>query len=103
MFNDGSLLSEKSSSKLIAGIVEFEKQDRLFKLAFFDDFSHLFHTVRLFFQRYGCLPQDYDVLCQQATEDMQQSDFVAASTYYTICATNPGKRRVGLTQRELPG
>jgi ubiquinone/menaquinone biosynthesis C-methylase UbiE len=70
--------------------------------AFFEDFTRIFHTIRPFFQRYGCLPQDYDALCQQATQDMQQPDFVAEGTYHTIWATNPAQTRVGQVQREMP-
>jgi ubiquinone/menaquinone biosynthesis C-methylase UbiE len=52
------------------------------------DQIHAFHTIRPFLQRYGCLPQDYEALCQQATQDMQQPDFVATTAYHTFCATN---------------
>jgi ubiquinone/menaquinone biosynthesis C-methylase UbiE len=70
--------------------------------ALFDDQVHLFHTCRPFLRRYGCLPQDYDALCQQAIQDMQQPDFVATNTYYIFCATNPGNRRIGPAMREVP-
>lgn len=71
--------------------------------AFLDDHLHAFHTIRPFLQRYGCLPQDYDALCQQAIQDMQQPDFVAKMVYYTFCATNPAQTRVGPVQRDMPG
>jgi ubiquinone/menaquinone biosynthesis C-methylase UbiE len=70
--------------------------------AAFDDTIRLFHTSRPFLQRYGCLPEDYDALCQQATQDMQQPDFVGKGTYYTFCATNPVQAQAGLVQREIP-
>jgi SAM-dependent methyltransferase len=67
-----------------------------------EDNEHAFHTIRPFLQRYGCLPQDYDALCQQAIQDMQQPDFVMRTTYYTFCATNPSRTQVGPVQRESP-
>jgi len=70
--------------------------------AFFDDHIYAFHTIRPFLQRYGCLPQDYEMLCQQALQDMQQPDFVARMVYYTIWATNPSQTKVGPVQREMP-
>jgi ubiquinone/menaquinone biosynthesis C-methylase UbiE len=70
--------------------------------ALFDDLTHAFHTSRPFLQRHGCLPQDYDVLYQQAIQDMQQPDFVARTSYYIFCATNPAQTRVGPVQREMP-
>ena len=57
--------------------------------AFFEDLIHLFHTIRPFLLRYGCLPQDYEALCQQALQDLQQPGFVAKTAFRAICATNP--------------
>ena len=42
---------------------------------YFEDVQHGSHTVRPFIQKWGCLSQDYDAICQQALKDMQQSDF----------------------------
>ena len=70
--------------------------------AMFENHKHLFHTSRPFLQRYGCLPQDYDALCQQAMQDMLQPDFVMKATYYAFCAINPSQTQVGLVQREMP-
>jgi ubiquinone/menaquinone biosynthesis C-methylase UbiE len=66
------------------------------------DQIHAFQTIRPFLQRYGCLPQDYNALCQQAHQDMQQPDFVARTAYHTFYATNPALRRVEPVQREMP-
>jgi hypothetical protein len=52
------------------------------------DQIHAVQTIHPFLQRYGCLPPDYDALCQQATQDMQQPDFVARTAYHTFWATN---------------
>lgn len=68
-----------------------------------EDNIHLFRTCRPFLHRYGCLPQDYDALCQEAIRDMQQPDFVMKTTYYTFCATNPSQIQVGPVQKETPG
>jgi hypothetical protein len=70
--------------------------------ALLEDHVHAFRTSRPFLLRYGCLPQDYEALCQQAIQDMQQPDFVAETSYYAICATNPLQTRTGLVQREMP-
>jgi ubiquinone/menaquinone biosynthesis C-methylase UbiE len=67
-----------------------------------EDLVHLFHTCRPFLQRYGCLPEDYDTLCQQAMQDMQQPDFVSMSIFHTFWATNPARRHVGPVAREMP-
>lgn len=66
------------------------------------DQTHIFHTCRPFLQRYGCLPQDYDALCQQVIQDMQQPDFVAKYAYYTFCAKNPTLAKAGVVQRDTP-
>jgi ubiquinone/menaquinone biosynthesis C-methylase UbiE len=70
--------------------------------AFLEDHIHLFHTARPFLHRYGCLPSDYEALCQQAVQDMQQPDFTATLIYHTIWAINPTQRRVGPAMREMP-
>jgi ubiquinone/menaquinone biosynthesis C-methylase UbiE len=69
--------------------------------AFIEDIIHVFHTSRQFLYRYGCLPKDYEALCQQAIQDMQQPDFVARTTLYTFWATNPTQRRIGPVAREM--
>ena len=70
--------------------------------AWLDDHIYAFHTIRPFLQRYGCLPQDYETLCQQAIQDMQQPGFESRTVFYTICATNTSQTRVGPAQRETP-
>jgi ubiquinone/menaquinone biosynthesis C-methylase UbiE len=70
--------------------------------ALLEDHIHAFRTMPPFLRRYGCLPQDYDALCQQAIQDMQQPGFVARMVYYTFWATNPTQRRVGPVAREMP-
>jgi ubiquinone/menaquinone biosynthesis C-methylase UbiE len=70
--------------------------------ALLEDFIHGSHTIRPFLHRHSCLPPDYDALCQQAIQDMQQPDFTATLTYHTIWATNPTARRVGSAMREIP-
>ena len=70
--------------------------------ALFENLVHAFHTSRPFLQRYGCLPQDYDALCQQAIHEMQQPDFVAKTAYYIFSATNPSQKEAGLMHREMP-
>lgn len=54
--------------------------------AFVEDMLHLMNTIRPFLQHWGCLPQNYDEMCQQALREMKQPDFVASTTIYTIWA-----------------
>jgi ubiquinone/menaquinone biosynthesis C-methylase UbiE len=70
--------------------------------ALLDDHIHGFHTCRPFLQRYGCLPPNYDALCQQINQDMQQPDFVARVAWYIFCVENPAQTDVGLVRREMP-
>jgi len=70
--------------------------------AFIENYRLAFQTLRPFFYRYGCLPDDYDAICKQALEDMQQPDFVATAALYTLWATNPARTKVGLVQRDEP-
>jgi ubiquinone/menaquinone biosynthesis C-methylase UbiE len=55
------------------------------------DVIHVFHTLRPYLRRYGCEPEDYDAVCQQATQDMQQPGFVMKHTTVTTWAVNPSK------------
>lgn len=43
--------------------------------AFYEDALHAIHTFRPFIQRWGCMNEDYDTICQQALEQIQQPDF----------------------------
>lgn len=43
--------------------------------AYIENVQHAFSTTRPFIQKWGCLSQDCDAICQQALKDMQQSDF----------------------------
>jgi ubiquinone/menaquinone biosynthesis C-methylase UbiE len=70
--------------------------------ALLEDHIHGFRSLPPFLSRYGCLPPDYDVLCQQVIQDMQQAGFVARTIYHTFCATNPIQRQVGSVAREMP-
>jgi SAM-dependent methyltransferase len=70
--------------------------------ALLEDHIHSFHTSRPFLRRHGCLPPDFDAICQQAIQDMQQPDFVARTSFYVFCAINSVQRRVGPAMREMP-
>jgi ubiquinone/menaquinone biosynthesis C-methylase UbiE len=49
----------------------------------------MFRTLRPYLHQYGCEPENYNMLCQQAAEEMQQPDFVATDLIYTMWAANP--------------
>lgn len=44
---------------------------------FIEDMHHLFRTMTPFLRKWGCLPEDYDAICQQARNEMNQPDFTA--------------------------
>ena len=43
--------------------------------AYYEDIVHGMKTVRPFLQKWGCFPEGYDAIYQQALKEMQQSDF----------------------------
>jgi ubiquinone/menaquinone biosynthesis C-methylase UbiE len=57
--------------------------------AFVQSIILFFQTAEPYLDRYGCLPEDYHTICQQATKDMQQPGFVMTHTLVTLWATNP--------------
>jgi SAM-dependent methyltransferase len=57
--------------------------------AFVQDMTLMFRTLRPYLSRYGCIPENYDAICQQATADMQTPGFVATNDITTIWAINP--------------
>jgi hypothetical protein len=54
-----------------------------------EDIILSFHTIRPYLNRYGCVPKNYDEICQQAAKDMRQPGFIATNALYTIWAVNP--------------
>jgi ubiquinone/menaquinone biosynthesis C-methylase UbiE len=57
--------------------------------AWVKDVLFVFRTIRPYLRRYGCEPKNYDELCKQATEDIQQPGFTAKNTLVTMWAINP--------------
>jgi ubiquinone/menaquinone biosynthesis C-methylase UbiE len=45
--------------------------------AYCKNIAHAYRTLRPFLQHWGCLAKEYDVIYQQALDEMQQSDFHA--------------------------
>jgi ubiquinone/menaquinone biosynthesis C-methylase UbiE len=58
---------------------------------FREDMVHLARTVLPFVKKWGQVPADYEAIYQQMLMEMQQPDFVATWTLYTIWGTNPPK------------
>jgi len=46
-------------------------------------------TLRPFLQKWGCLSDDYDELCQQMATDQGQDDFHSTWKFLTIWGTKP--------------
>jgi len=53
------------------------------------DWVHAMRTLRPFLAKWGCLSDDYDALCQQATEEIQRSDYHVHWNILTAWATKP--------------
>jgi ubiquinone/menaquinone biosynthesis C-methylase UbiE len=43
--------------------------------AFYEDALHAIHTFRPFIQKWGCMSKEYNTICQQALQQIQQLDF----------------------------
>lgn len=52
--------------------------------SFYEDMRHIFRTMRPFLQKWTRIPANYDVLCQQALNEMQQADFMAKWVLVTL-------------------
>ena len=52
--------------------------------AYYENFMHLFQSLRPFIQKWGCGPEDYDNIYNQALSEIQQPNF--SSTWQLICA-----------------
>ncbi len=42
---------------------------------YYEDVHHVVQTIRPFIQKWGCLSSDYEAICQQALDQIKQSDF----------------------------
>ncbi len=56
---------------------------------FAENMKHTFRTTALFVRKWTQVPNDYDSLCQQAIQEMQQPGFVATWPLLTVWGTNP--------------
>jgi ubiquinone/menaquinone biosynthesis C-methylase UbiE len=57
--------------------------------AFSEDWARAFRTHRPFLQKWGCMSKDYDAVCQQAAEEMKQSDFHVTWNFLTAWGISP--------------
>ena len=57
--------------------------------AFCDDVSDAMKTSRLFLQKWGGIPTDYEAICEQARQEMQQPDFRVTWNTLTAWGTKP--------------
>jgi ubiquinone/menaquinone biosynthesis C-methylase UbiE len=65
------------------GCLQVQEKDHLLEYqgetaegeAYYNNMMRLFRTLRPFFDKWKCTPEDYDALYQQALTDMQQSTF----------------------------
>ncbi|GAC1502859.1 MAG: hypothetical protein NVS2B12_12940 [Ktedonobacteraceae bacterium] len=51
---------------------------------YYENLRYLFHTIRPFLQKWGCLSESYDAVYQQALAEMQQDDFRSVWTLRTV-------------------
>lgn len=56
---------------------------------FFEDMRLIFRTIVPFLRKWSQVPNDYEVIYQQALADMQQPDFVAAAGMLTAWGRKP--------------
>ena len=56
---------------------------------FCDDVSHAMKTSKLFLQKWGGIPTDYEAICEQAEQEMQQPDFCVTWNILTAWGTKP--------------
>lgn len=51
---------------------------------FSEDMNHVFRTMAPFLQKWGCLPDDYKAICQQARDEMERPNFVAVWSLFVV-------------------
>ncbi len=56
---------------------------------FCEDWKIMFQTIRPFIQKWGCASKDYEVIYQQALEEMRQPDFLATVNLLTAWGSKP--------------
>lgn len=57
--------------------------------AYYEDAVHAVQTFRPFVQKWGCIPDDYDAICQQALNDIRQRDFQNTWNFLTTWGVLP--------------
>ena len=57
--------------------------------AYAEGVKNMFHTLRPFIQKWGCISQDYDTIYQQALDEMQRSDFHVTWKLLTVWGEKP--------------
>jgi len=57
--------------------------------AYCEDMLLAFQTTRQFFQKWGCVPKDYDAIYRQARDEMYQPDFHAVWNLFAAWGNKP--------------
>ncbi len=52
--------------------------------AYYENITHLFQTLRPFIQKWGCAPEEYDTIYNQALDEIRQTSF--CTTWEFVCA-----------------
>lgn len=60
--------------------------------SFFEDIQITMRTLLPFLQKWIRVPDDYNELCQQVLQEMQQPDFVMSWNFLTVCGTVPREK-----------
>jgi len=57
--------------------------------AFYENLMLFFQTIRPFLQKWGNIPNNYEVIYQQALNEMQRPDFLAVGNILTVWGSKP--------------
>ncbi len=91
LFHSGHLFEQESTgltthlSRMLkqygAQNVQTKKYDLIYQAgteggeAYYENFTHLFQALRPFIQKWGCAPEDYDAIYNQALNEIRQTNF----------------------------
>ncbi len=64
--------------------------------AYYENLTHLLQTLRPFNQKWGCAPEEYDIVYNKALDEMRQADF--SVTWQFVCAWGTKRSSSSSTQ-----
>ena len=66
---------------------------------FYEDMKNVFHVILPFYQKWGCAPENYNIIYQQALDEMRHPEFRVTWNLLSAWGTKPPDS----TQSELSG